>query len=208
MIICIMSIVAAQTWLLQVCQLGLHLVQHTCVHHAEGKSNEFQCPLFRFTFCNFSFYFCFHFYPSLAENRREFTICIWLPEQRPHIWSGNICNKANNWLFCGLWERCEGNHCYQQKVQVSVSLFGCYCTLTVENITDKTDNWENSWHFWRGVKIRIRAFCCRQREQMTPKTPRTPEFVQINYSDFRGLQKTPLSGGKLPKIVSNLECLN
>ena len=89
-------IVAAQTWLLQVCQLGLHLVQHTCVHHAEGKSNEFQLlPKKGWqVFCNFSFHFCFHFYPSLAENRREFTICIWLPEQRPHIWSGKYLQQS------------------------------------------------------------------------------------------------------------------
>ena len=94
MIICIISIIAAQTWFLQVCQLGLHLVQHTCVHHAEGKSNEFQCPLSRFTFCKFSFHFCFHFYPPLAENRKESTICIWLPEQRPHIWSRKYLQQS------------------------------------------------------------------------------------------------------------------
>ena len=200
MIICIISIVAAQTWLLQVCQLGLHLVQHTCVHHAEGKSNEFQCPLFRFTFCNFSVHFCFHFYPSLAENRREFTICIWLPEQRPHIWSGKYLQQSKQLTFLWFMGEVRGKPFLLTK-STSICIF---IWMLLHSYCGKY-NWQDRQlrEFLAllepGVKIRIRALCCRQREQMTPKTPRTPEFVQINYSDFRGLQKTPLSGGEITK---------
>ena len=148
MIICIMSIVAAQTWLLQVCQLGLHLVQHTCVHHAEGKDQmNFNAHFLDLHFAISVFTFAFisiHPWQKIERNPQY----VFGSQSNGRIFGAeNICNKANNWLFCGLWERCEGNHFYQQKVQVSVSLFGCYCTLTVENITDKTDNWENSWHF-------------------------------------------------------------
>ena len=190
------SIVAAQTWFLQVCQLGLHLVQHTCVHHAEGKSNEFQCPLYRFSFCNSVFTFAFIFiHPwQKIEGNSQY---VFGSQSNGRIFGAeSICNKANNWLFCGLWERCEGNHFYRQKVQVSVDI---YIWMLLHSYCGKY-NWQDRQlrEFLAllepGIKIRIRAFCCRQREQMTPKTPRTPEFVQINYSDFRGLQKTPLSG--------------